>query len=105
MRSVLTMMQNRNRLLIQLKVLNLPSVSKNALDAAYKNYEKFFGPIEDKNTFCIFSQNPWYLSRLKTAFSLNQLLDLQEEYTKIFDLILQTPQQACVYMENLVRFF
>ena len=104
-RSVLTIMQNRNRLLIQLKVLNLPSVSKNALDAAYKNYEKFFGPIEDKNTFCIFSQNPWYLSRLKTAFSLNQLLDLQEEYTKIFDLILQTPQQACAYMENLVLFF
>lgn len=105
MRSVLTMMQNRNRLLIQLKVLNLPSVSKNALDAAYKNYEKFFGPIEEKNTFCIFSQNPWYLSRLKTSFSLNQLLDLQEEYTKIFDLILQAPQQACAYMENLVRFF
>ena len=105
MRSVLTMMQNRNRLLIQLKILNLPSVSKNALDAVYKNYEKFFGPIEEKNTFCIFSQNPWFLSRLKTPFTLNQLLDLQEEYTKIFDLILKTPNQACVYMENLVRFF
>lgn len=105
MRSVLTMMQNRNRLLMQLKVLNLSSVSKNALDAAYKNYEKFFGPIEEKNTFCIFSQNPWYLSRLKTPFTLEQLLDLQEEYTKIFDLILQTPNQACAYMENLVRFF
>ena len=105
MRSVLTMMQNRNRLLIQLKSLDLPNVSKNLLESAYKKYEKFFGTLEDKNTFCIFSQNPWYLSRLKTSFSLKQLLDLQEEYTKIFDLILKTPQQACVFMENLVRFF
>lgn len=105
MRSILTMMQNRNRLLIQLKVLDLQSISKNMLDVAYRNYEEFFGPVEEKNTFCIFSQNPWYLSRLKISFSLKQLITLQEEYTKIFDLILQTPNQACAYMENLVRFF
>lgn len=105
MRSVLSMMQNRNRLLIQLAALNLRSVSKNALDAGYKTYESAFGPIDTKSNFCVFTQNPWFLSRLKISFPLKKLLELQKTFVDIFDLILQHPQQACSYMESLIRFF
>lgn len=104
MRSVLTMMQNRNRLLIQLSALNLSTISQKTLDQQYDHYKDSFGPINEKNTFCVFSQNPWYLSRLKSPFSLNQLLELQEAFIHIFDQILQHPQKACAWMESLIRF-
>ena len=105
MRSVLSMMQNRNRLLIQLAALDLSSVTKNALDAKYKQYASAFGPIDVKSNFCVFTQNPWYLSRLKVAFSLAELLEVQLALVEAFDLILQQPQQACGIMEGLIRFF
>ena len=105
MRSVLSMMQNRNRLLIQLSELKLRSVSKNALDAAYTTYQSSFGPIDTKSNFCVFTQNPWFLSHLKILFPLDQLLELQQAFIEVFDGILQQPQQACGYMEDLVRFF
>ncbi len=104
-RSILTMLQNRNRLLLQLASLSLQSISKNSLDAAYKQYAKNFGPIHDKNTFCIFSQNPWYLSRLKNPFDAKTLLQIQEECVRLFDLILKFPHQACFWMESLVKFY
>ena len=105
MRSVLSMMQNRNRLLIQIAALNLPSISKTTLEREYSRNQTDFGPLKEKNSFCIFTQNPWYLSRLKTSFTLDQLLEIQQELVLIFDRILQTPQQACFWMESLVRFF
>lgn len=105
MRSVWTMFQNRNRLLIQSASLKLPSVSKVTLDKAYASYANDFGAVEDKNTFCIFSQNPWYVSRLKSSFPLPTLLDIQEELVSIFDRTLSYPKQACAWMEALVRFF
>lgn len=104
-RSILSMLQNRNRLLLQLASLQLQSISKNSLDSAYQRYQENFGPIQDKNTFCVFSQNPWYLSRLKNLFTLKTLIQLQEEYVRLFDLILKYPQQACFWMESLVKFF
>jgi len=104
-RSILSMLQNRNRLLLQLASLQLQSVSKNSLDAAYQRYQQDFGPIQDKNTFCVFSQNPWYLSRLKNLFTLEILVQIQEECVRLFDLILKHPQQACFWMESLVKFF
>ena len=83
MRSVLTMMQNRNRLLIQLSALNLSAVSQKTLEQQYSCYKNSFGPINEKNTFCIFSKNPWYLNRLKSTFSLGQLFELQEAFIHI----------------------
>lgn len=105
MRSILSMMQNRNRLLIQLSALSLPTVSKATLERQYFSYEADFGLIRDKNSFCVFSQNPWYLSRLRVPFSLPTLLRLQQEFIVLFDQILAHPQQACAWMESLVRFF
>jgi DNA polymerase III delta subunit len=105
MRSVWTMFQNRNRLLIQSAALGLKSISKTTLDKAYTTYERDFGAVEDKNTFCIFSQNPWYVSRLKTTFSLQTLLEIQKALVEIFDQMLSYPKQACAWMEGLVRFF
>ena len=105
MRSVLSMMQNRNRILLQLAELKLPSVSKNSLEQCYASaYDKIFGPVKEKNSFCVFSQNPWYLGRLKILFSVKTLLQLQKAFVDIFDKILQQPQQACYYMESLVSY-
>ena len=104
-RSVWTMFQNRNRLLIQSAALGLKSISKTTLDKAYTAYERDFGMVEDKNTFCIFTQNPWYVSRLKSKFSLQTLLEIQKALVGIFDQMLSYPKQACAWMEALVRFF
>ena len=107
-RSILTMLQNRNRLLLQLAYLNkqhtFPNCNKRALDALQKNYETCFGPMTDKNTFCLFSQNPWYLSRLKTIFPYEVLLQLPTAFSDAFDQLLLNPKHACSIMENLAHF-
>ena len=105
MRTVCTFFQNRNRLLIQLVSLQLPSISKAVLEKQSSLYAKDFGPIQEKNTFCVFSQNPWYVSRLQSPFPLSTLLDIQQALVDIFDRMLQYPAQTCTWMGNLVRFF
>lgn len=105
MRTVCTLFQNRNRLLIQLASLRLPSVSKVNLEKKYSMYAENFGSINDKNTFCVFSQNPWYLSRLKSPFPLSTLLEIQQALVEVFDQLLQYPKQAYAWMGNFVRFF
>ena len=104
-RSILSMLQNRNRLLIQLAYLRehhtFHSLNKQTLDTLKQPYEDHFGPIVEKNTFCLFSQNPWYLSRLQSIFPFEVLKQLQIDFAEAFDKLLLSPKDACNIMETL----
>lgn len=100
-RPLLTNLQNRCRLLIQLRALmdagELDSrVNKNALARAAQGYAQHFGGVEDKTTLNVFSQNPFYLSGLAGSaqrFSLKQLTRCQSAFLAAFAEILDRPQE------------
>lgn len=111
-RPMITSLQNRNRLLIQLKVLQDARVlgdriSKNALESAAQRYSDHFGEATEKSGFNVFTQNPWYLGRLAQPLrqlKLKQLITFQGEFLNAFSSILSRPQeQEMVMRETAVR--
>jgi DNA polymerase III delta subunit len=106
-RSILSLLQNRNRLFLQREYLRryqgVQSVDKNTLASLSPESQRLFGPIRDKNTFALFSQNPWFINRLDTHFPYPVLLQLQIDFAELFDLLLQNPKQACGIMENFAQ--
>ncbi len=111
-RPLLTNLQNRNRLLIQLRVLLDAGAitirpNKSALERAGETYLRHFGDSTDKSSLNVFSQNPWYLGRLcqsANAFPLRRLIDFQSEFLRAFTAILQRPrEQEEVLRETAVR--
>jgi DNA polymerase-3 subunit delta len=106
-RSVLSALQNRNRLLLQIAYLRqnhaMTSCDKQSLASMEPMFRQFFGPMGAKNTFCLFSQNPWYVSHLKTCFPYEILLQLQTDFVEVFDQLLKEPKNAYPIMENLAR--
>ncbi len=95
-RPLLASMQNRNRLLIQLKVLidagqirlGSQGFSKDQLAKAAAVHARHFDGLEDKSAFNVFSQNAWYLgNRLApeaNKMSLKRLVDFQLEFKRAF---------------------
>ncbi|MEC8013006.1 MAG: DNA polymerase III subunit delta, partial [Verrucomicrobiota bacterium] len=70
-RPLLATLQNRNRLLIQLRVLvdgkeldPNQRLSKDQLERIGKKYQDHFSDSNEKSTLNLFSQNPWFLGRL-----------------------------------------
>lgn len=111
-RPLLFALQNRNRLMIQLKALKdagaLPTVSKASLEKAAGIYGEAVADLQDKSNCNIFSQNPWYLSRLApslSAFSLKQLLDFQSHLLEAFRGIVASPQGQRDVVKRLVTQF
>ena len=106
-RSILTMIQNRTRLLLQMAALRqtykMSSFSKVSFEQWLRNHPQLFGSIVDKNTFCIFSQNPWYISRLTSNFSPQVLKSLPLWIVDAFDQLLAAPKNACAIMERLAE--
>lgn len=111
-RPMITSLQNRNRLLIQLKVLQDARVigdriSKNALESAAQRYAEHFGNANEKSGFNVFTQNPWYLGRLAQPLrrlKLKQLITFQGEFLNAFRGILDRPnEQELVMRETAVR--
>jgi DNA polymerase-3 subunit delta len=106
-RSILSALQNRNRLLLQIAYLRqkhaINSCDKQSLASMEPMFQQFFGSMKVKNTFCLFSQNPWYVSRLKTHFSYEVLLQLQMDFVEVFDQLLKAPKNTYPIMENLAR--
>lgn len=95
-RPMITSLQNRNRLLIQMKALvdarALPArFSKGALDQAQRRYGSLHGGIEEKSSFNVFTQHPYYLSRVAAPIgrlSLKQLIEFQHSFLEAFRGIL-----------------
>ena len=112
-RPLLATLQNRNRLLIQLRVLvdgkeldPNQRLSKDQLERIGKKYQDHFSDSNEKSTLNLFSQNPWFLGRLLPLvrkFSTRRLIDLQSDLIKAFqDVLAQPKEQHSTIFKNLV---
>jgi len=112
-RPLISSLQGRNRLMIQLRVLidageirvsDDRGLARGALDHAASVHKHHFGDSDNKSAFNIFSQNQWYLGRLAIAakhFPLKKLIDYQMEFLKTFEQILNHPNDQESIMRNL----
>jgi len=108
-RPILAALQNRNRLLIQIRALldsgeaQLGRRGLEGLPAAKTRYDaKFIGATE-KNSFNLFSQHPFYVGKLAGAGgstgraggppSLRRLIDNQQEFITAFEETITRPRE------------
>ena len=102
-RPLLATLQNRNRLLIQLRVLvdggeldPNQRLGKDQLSRIGNKYLQHFSNPDEKTTLNVFSQNPWFLGRLLPLvrkFSTRRLIDLQAGLIEAFELVLAQPKE------------
>ncbi len=114
-RPLLSSLQSRNRLLIQLRVLldagairlGGRGIAKSDLEAAARIYGKHFGDTEEKSNLNVFTQNPWYLGKLAVTASkvpLKKLIEFQIVFAVAFEGIIDRPnEQEAVCQEMAIR--
>jgi DNA polymerase-3 subunit delta len=114
-RPVLSSLQNRNRLLIQVKMLidageirlGAGGLDKAGFAKAQQTYGKAFGDLTEKSSCNIFTQNLWYLGKLATSSkmpSLKRMIDNQQEFYAAFQRLLDRPgDQEEMLREMAVR--
>ena len=112
-RPVISALQNRNRILLQVRALvdaGEARVGPRGLDglphAAGTFGSRFVGATE-KSSFNLFTQNPWYVGKLAGSAklpSLRRLIDNQHEFIAAFEEIVRRPdEQDDVLCEMAVR--
>ncbi len=115
-RPLIASMQNRNRLMIQLRVmmdggdlrLSPRGFAKPEFERAARAYAKHFGGFDTKASFNVFTQNLWYLGN-KIApsakpLTLKRLIDFQLEFMRAFeDLIRRSTDQEAVMRDLAIR--
>lgn len=110
-RGLLTALQRRNRLMLQLRMLidsgdirpGWGGVSKATLTKVQEKYGQDFVALDQKSPFNLFTQNPWYLNRLaeKAArFPIKQLLDRQQDLLQVFEALLERPTEQEEILSN-----
>ena len=115
-RPVLSALQNRNRILIQCRVLldagelRAPGpygFDKAAWARAQEAYAKHFGGDAEKSSFNLFTQNQWYVGKLVSGAKLpplRRLIDNQQEFVRVFEEIIRRPnEQETVLRDMAVR--
>lgn len=116
-RPVISSLQNRNRILIQARVLmdagelRAPSerfgFDKSAWAAAQSRYADVFGGDAEKSSFNLFTQNQWYAGKLVSGAKLpplRRLIDNQQEFVRAFEEIIRRPnEQEAVLRDMAVR--
>jgi DNA polymerase-3 subunit delta len=113
-RPVLSALQNRNRILIQVRALIDTGEAKlgprglDGLQRAAGNYAARFGEAAAaKSAYNVFTQNPWYIGKLAGSGklpALRRLIDHQQEFISAFETLIQRPQeQEEVLREMTVR--
>jgi len=115
-RPVLSSLQNRNRILIQARVLidagdlRAPGnygFDKAAWARAQENYAPAFGGDTEKSSYNLFTQNQWYAGKLVSTGKLpplRRLIDNQQEFITAFEEIIRRPNdQETVLREMAVR--
>ena len=111
-RGLISMLQGRNRLLIQLRVLldagKIPlssrGLSKSALGVAAQCYGHYFDGVDGRSNFNLFTQNPWYLGRLSgiaKKVPLKRLIDFQTAFLAAFEEIIARPGEHEQVMQKL----
>src|SRR5580658_1447500 len=113
-RPVLAALQNRNRILIQVRALADAGDARvgprgvDGLQRAAETHGARFGEAAgEKSSFNVFTQNPWYLGKLAGAAplpSLRRLIDNQRAFIDAFDEIIRRPDaQEEVLRDMAVR--
>ncbi len=113
-RPILAALQNRNRILIQLRALADAGDASagprgiEGLPKAAAAYGARFGEaVAEKSSYNVFTQNPWYLGKLAGAAplpSLRRLIDNQREFISAFEEIIRRPDgQSDVLRDMVVR--
>ena len=113
-RPVLAALQNRNRILIQLRALTDAGEAKagprgvDGLQKAAQTHGARFGDaVAEKSSYNIFTQNPWYVGKLAGAAplpSLRRLIDNQRAFIDAFEEIIRRPDaQEEVLRDMAVR--
>jgi DNA polymerase-3 subunit delta len=101
-RPVISALQNRNRILLQLRALldagevHLGPRGVDGLPrAATAHAAKFGEAAGEKSAYNIFTQNPWYLGKLASGKlpSLRRLIDNQHELIAAFEEIIRRPNE------------
>lgn len=102
-RPIISALQNRNRILLQVRALvdaDQARLSPRGLDglargaAAHKG--KFGEAADTKSAYNLFSQNPWYLGKLAGSAklpTLRRLIDNQREFIAAFEEIVRRPRE------------
>jgi DNA polymerase III subunit delta len=115
-RPVLSALQNRNRILIQCRVLldtgelRAPGpygFDKAAWGRAQAAYAPLFGGSSEKSAYHLFTQNQWYVGKLVGSAKLpplRRLIDNQQEFIRAFEEIIARPnEQEAVLRDMAVR--
>lgn len=108
-RAVITSLQNRNRLLIQLralidaKVIKVTSagIDKKSFEAAASEFSQ---SPSVKSSYSIFTQNLWYLGRLAQSaqkVTLRKLINYQQAFIRAFEGIIEEPNEQSAVIQRL----
>ena len=116
-RPVLASLQNRNRILLQVRALvhageiriGPRGIDKSSLDkaASPESHGRHFAGVTEKSSCNLFSQHPFYLTKLVTAGrlpSMRRLIDNQAEFVAAFEELIRRPgEQEDVMREMVMR--
>lgn len=116
-RPLIAAMQNRNRLLIQMRALIdsgeasigfRGGISKSALESAKVRYASLFSGNAEKSSLNLFSQNTWYVGEklagttLKNkSVTLKRLIDWQLDFVHAFETLIDRPGDDEAVMREL----
>jgi len=115
-RPILAALQNRNRILLQARVLidagdlRAPGnygFDKGAWARAQEAYAELYGGNTEKSSYNFFTQNQWYAGKLVSGARLpplRRLIDNQQEFVRTFEEIIRRPdEQEAVLRDMAVR--
>jgi DNA polymerase III subunit delta len=112
-RPVISALQNRNRILLQVRALvdagdaRVGPRGLDGLQRAAGTYGNRFVGATEKSSYNVFTQNPWYVGKLAGSAklpSLRRLIDNQHEFIAAFEEIIRRPnEQEEVLREMAVR--
>lgn len=112
-RGIISSLQNKNRIMIQLRVLmdsgelslGGRGFSKPAFEQAQRTYSKHFGGLDEKSAYNVFTQNMWYLGNkigpTAQKLTLKKLIDFQVAFLGAFEGILKKPTEQESVMRDL----
>lgn len=112
-RVILSALQNRNRLLIQLKSLSDAGIltvheggiSKSTFESLKKQYDAFFESFETKSVFNLFTQNTWYLGQIAKKslhqWTRKELMAIQQKFISYFESLIAHPNDAKQNLEYI----
>lgn len=109
-RPVISALQNRNRILLQVRALidageaRLGPRGLDGLPRAQGTFGRHFTGATEKSSFNLFSQNAWYVGKLASNArlpSLRRLIDNQQEFIAAFEQIIQRPHEQEEVLRDL----